>query len=397
MNQKNKIKEVKNFDFKKLTLDEVDSSGHIAYHYGFTPMSGLKVEKDDEVKLKALKPTITQSKEDLLERISVLRFYEQSGLSKSSNPAMFYFKKSGSSKNNGVCGLEIIGTNKTLAEALIIKTTFAILEEYGHTDLILELNCVGEKESFSKFEKDLNNFIKKNWNYFSKEIKQKIKSNHLSILDFKDKLSDIGSIPTPVSSLSENSRNYFTEVLEFLDSFSIPYYINDSLIPDRSFGSNLVFKVYEVINTKKGEERKLLAFGGRYAYLAKKLGYKKDVAGFNSTIFYNKKTNDKKINVSKISKPKFYIIQIGNHAKLKVLDVIEKLRKEKIPVHHSLMKDKITSQINYAEYLKVSHLLIIGQKEAIEGSVIVRSIELRDQLNIKIDDLPKHLKSISKK
>lgn len=392
-----KDKENRTFDFKKTVLDEVDVSGQVAYHYGFTPVLNIKSNKEDEVKLKAFKSN-DLNKEEALERISILRFYEDSGLSKFSNPAMLYFKKPISgNKNNGVCALEIIGTNKTLAEALVIKTTLSILEEYKHKDLIIEINCVGDKDSFSKFEKDLNSFIKKNSSSFPKNIRQKIKSNPLELLSYQDELSEIGTVPTPISCLSEPSRTYFGEVLDFLDSFSVPYYINNSLIPNRNYGSHLIFKIYENVKTKKGDDKKLVAYGGRYNYFAKKIGYKKDVSCFGSTVFYNKVVKDKKVILSKTSKPKFYIMQIGNSAKLKVLNIIDTLRKEKIPVHHSLTKDKITSQISYAEYLKVSHVLIIGQKEAIDNTVIVRSVELRDQTNVHIDDLSSHLKNITKK
>ena len=160
-NTTNENKDSKASDFKNFLLNEIDLSGQIASHFGFSPILNVKVNKEDELKLKSLKDSDI-NKDEALDRIAMLRFYEESGLSKSPNPAMFYFKKQSNSKNVGVCSLEIIGTNKTLAEALVIKTTLAILEDYGHKDLSIEINCIGDKESFSKFEKDLASFIKKN-------------------------------------------------------------------------------------------------------------------------------------------------------------------------------------------------------------------------------------------
>ncbi len=393
MEKKTDSSQNKFFDLKSVKLDEVDLSGSVAFHFGFNPVFNIKPTKEDELKFKAIKDQ-NINKDQAMERISLLRFYEESGLSKSSNPSMFYFKKPSSSKNFGVCGLEVFGTNKTLAEALVIKTALAILEDYGHSNLSIEVNCVGDKESFSKFEKDISSFIKKNSGSFSKTLKQKIKNNPFSLLENQQDIPDDLTVPTPISCLTEQSRIYLTEVLEFLDVFSVPYFINNSLIPNKNYGSHFVFKIYETVSGKKGDERFLLAEGGRYNYLAKKIGYKKDVPCFGATVYYNKKVKDKKIVLSKISKPKFYIMQIGNLAKLKVLNVIEKLRKEKIPVLHSLTKDKITSQVNYAENLKVSHILIIGQKEAVDNSVIVRSVDIREQQNVSIEHLAKHLKNL---
>jgi len=114
------------------------------------------------------------------------------------------------------------------------------------------------------------------------------------------------------------------------------------------------------------------------------------------TIMYHKKTSAKKVDHTKFTPPRFYVVQLGNHAKLRMLNVIELLRKENIQVYHSLTKEKITGQLSSAEYLGVSHILIIGQKEAIEETVVVRSVETREQETIHAKELAKHLKGLGK-
>lgn len=94
---------------------------------------------------------------------------------------------------------------------------------------------------------------------------------------------------------------------------------------------------------------------------------------------YHKKTSEKKADHTKFAAPQFYVVQLGNHAKLRMLNVIELLRKEKIPVYHSLTKEKITGQLSSAEYLGVSHILIMGQKEALESTIVVRSVDTRER------------------
>ena len=73
------------------------------------------------------------------------------------------------------------------------------------------------------------------------------------------------------------------------------------------------------------------------------------------------------------------------------------LRKQKIPVYHSITKDKISGQLNGAEYMKASHVLIMGQKEAIENSMVVRNIVNREQETISIENLAEYLKNIDTK
>ncbi|HEY0221188.1 MAG TPA: His/Gly/Thr/Pro-type tRNA ligase C-terminal domain-containing protein [Candidatus Paceibacterota bacterium] len=84
-------------------------------------------------------------------------------------------------------------------------------------------------------------------------------------------------------------------------------------------------------------------------------------------------------------------------AKLKVLNIVETLRKNKVNIYHSITKDKITGQLTGAEYMKASHVLIMGQKEAIENSIVVRNIINREQDTVKLEDLPQFLKNLESK
>ena len=95
-----------------------------------------------------------------------------------------------------------------------------------------------------------------------------------------------------------------------------------------------------------------------------------------------------------IKKPKIYFIQLGFEAKLKSLSVIELLRKAKIPIAQSLNKDSLATQLSTAERLNVPYTIIFGQKEAMEGTVIVRNMENRSQDTISIEKLPEYLKKI---
>ena len=98
--------------------------------------------------------------------------------------------------------------------------------------------------------------------------------------------------------------------------------------------------------------------------------------------------------MKKIKKPRFYLVQLGSTAKLKALNIVEMLRKQKIPIYHSITKDKITGQLSGAEYMKATHVLVMGQKEAVENTMIVRSITNREQETVPLDKLGDFLKKL---
>ena len=142
-----------------------------------------------------------------------------------------------------------------------------------------------------------------------------------------------------------------------------------------------------------------IASGGRYDYLARQIGSKKDVPAVGISIGVDRIIASdwyKKLSPRILKKPKIYFIQLGSEAKLKSLNVIEILRKAHIPIAQSLSKDSLGSQLAIAEKLSIPYTLIFGVKEALENSVIVRNMSNRSQETVKLDKLLEYLKKIIK-
>jgi len=68
------------------------------------------------------------------------------------------------------------------------------------------------------------------------------------------------------------------------------------------------------------------------------------------------------------------------------------LRKAKVPIAQSLAKDSLSVQLALAEKAETPFALILGQKEALENTVIVRNMDNRSQDTVKIDKLAEYLK-----
>ncbi len=140
-----------------------------------------------------------------------------------------------------------------------------------------------------------------------------------------------------------------------------------------------------------------IAGGGRYDYLGKQIGGKKDVPAVGISISADRVLLMpwyKKLSPRILKKPKIYFIQLGTEAKLKSLNIIEILRKAHIPIAQSLSKDSLGSQLAIAEKLAIPYALIFGVKEAIENSVIVRNMQNRSQNTVKLSKLLDYLKEM---
>jgi histidyl-tRNA synthetase len=217
-------------------------------------------------------------------------------------------------------------------------------------------------------------------------------------LDSKDpKTIEINiNAPETISSLCISCKKHFKEVLEYLEEMGIAYNINKNLVRGLSYYTRTVFEVY----TESEEEGGLpvqVASGGRYDYLARQLGGKKDVPAVGFSMGVDRIVESKwykKLCPRILKKPKIYFIQLGTEAKLKSLNVIEILRKAHIPIAQSLSKDSLGSQLSIAEKLSIPYSIIFGVKEAIDNSVIVRDMSNRSQDTVKLNKLLEYLKEI---
>lgn len=384
---------------KDFLSTECDKVGEIAIQYGFTAIIPPHISASDISEAKQFKEFDYHA--DAEEKIALARWYMEHNLMNGSQPIMICFKKPlpGGAKRAKATeesyGLEIMGSVRSECEALIIKTALAILSDIGYKNLCVDINSIGDKESMGRFERELLSFFRKSSGALPAKLKDLFKKNHIAPLVDTSKESESfrESAPAPIGALSDMSRANFREVLEYLEAFGISYKIKPNLYSNKQYASHTIFEIRGT--TDKSDEEIRLAVGYRYNYLARKIGIKKEIPSIGITITVKKDAIPaKKILIKNIKKPRFYLVQLGNTAKLKALNVVEMLRTERIPVYHSLTKDKITGQLVGAEYMKATHVLIIGQKEAIENSIVVRHVITREQETVYLSDLVNFLKNI---
>jgi histidyl-tRNA synthetase len=384
---------------KKYLATECDKVGEIAVQYGFTVIKTPQITSEDISKAKHFKEF--DFYHDVEEKIALTRWYIEENMQSSSQPVMIHYKKPlhGSSlkkkPNEEMYGFEIMGSAKSTGEALIMKTALAILSDMGYKDLCIDINSIGDKESISRFERELGSYFRKHGNTLPSKIKQEFKKNHYSVIS--NPPSDCEDfqkcMPQTIGTLSDISRIHFKEILEFIEAFEVPYKIKPSIISNKLFAANTVFEIrHNVTEESSGE---LLARGYRYNYLAKKIGAKREIPSVGITIITKKNPKFcKKVIIKRIKKPSYYLVQLGEIAKLKALNIVENLRRNRIPIYHSITKDKITGQLSGAEYMHASHVLIVGQKEAIENTVVVRDVITRAQDTLPVCELIEFLRRI---
>jgi len=395
----------------------IEKAKKIASFYEFQPIQTPILEKVElfttsigettDIIEKEMYNLKTKGREQLVLRpegtAAVVRAYIENGMQSLPQPVMLHYhgpffryerSQKGRTREFQQFGLEILGETDAIADAVIIKTTQAILEEAGKIkNLTLKINSVGDKECRETYQRELINYYKKNSTKLCKNCVRRLKTNPMRLLDCKEEgCQEIKeNAPQIMNFLCTGCSNHFKDVLETLDASEVSYYLDHTLVRGLDYYSRTAF---EFIDEDTGL---VVCGGGRYDPLSKILSGK-EVSGVGAAIGIDRvlEKNKKKQSVkttTKRGKPaKVFFIQLGVGARYKSLAVLEKLRKSKIPTKHSLSKSSLKGQLKLASKLKIPYTLILGQKEALEDSIIVRNMITTSQETIKIEKLIDHLK-----
>ena len=91
-----------------------------------------------------------------------------------------------------------------------------------------------------------------------------------------------------------------------------------------------------------------------------------------------------------------FLVQIGDSAKKTSMKILQEVRAANIKIEASLNKDNLRDQLGRADKLKIPIVLILGQKEAAEGKILIRDMASKQQDLVRISDLIPELKKLIK-
>lgn len=293
----------------------------------------------------------------------------------------------------GEFGLQVVGTPESVGEIVLLKTIATIAGEWGAPLERVRVNALGDKDSQQRFARELSIHLRKHSNRFSEEERKSFAENPFSVYRISSDTTRevLSEGPRPMHFLSEKSRVHFRSVLEHLEHLGIPYELDDLLAGDER-GLHISFALDFV-----GSDATIVAaMGGRFDEYLKRETRRKDSVGVGASIYFRKKGTSKATftTAHNTPKPKIYFAQLGLRAKLQGLTVVDMLRTANVPVLQSFDASRLSLQLAAAAQLGVSHLLIMGQREALDGTIIVRSTRNSSQNIIRVQEVPKFLRTL---
>jgi histidyl-tRNA synthetase len=396
-----------------------EKAQEVAVYYGFKPIETPVLEYEDtfttavgtgtDIVDKEMYTIKTKGGDHLAMRpeqtAGLMRAYIEHGMQNQPQPVLLYHSgpvfrhdkpQRGRYRQFYQFDVDSIGSEKSIVDALVIKTIYTILEEAGAKNICVTINSIGDKDSRPAYIRELTNYYKKHLNELPEIDRERLKTNPLRILDSKEPVTIAinAGAPDSVSFLSSAGKKHFKEVLEYLDQMNISYRIDKMLVRGLSYYTHTVF---EIIETNEEGQSITIAGGGRYDYLGRQLGSKKDIPAMGGSIGIDRVIEQpwfRDLTPRIMKKPKIYFIQVGMEAKLKSLNVIEILRKAHVPIIQSLSKDSLGAQLAVAEKSGTPYVLIFGQMEAVQETVIIRNMETRSQDTVPLAELPTYIKHL---
>jgi histidyl-tRNA synthetase len=308
------------------------------------------------------------------------------------NPTPAYTPKDVLQDEAAEFGLQVIGTGESVGEIVLLKTLAMILSEWGSPVSRIRVNALGDRDSQQRFGRELALHVRKHSGRLEETCTHEPVANPLSLYSCASGTCQaiISEGPRPVHFLSERSRAHFRSVLEHLEKLGLPYEIDDLLAGDDK-SPHITFAL-----DLKEDATVLGAYGGRFDDFLRKEAHRKDSAGVGASIFFRKKGTTKThfTLVPTTRKPKIYFAQLGTRAKLQGLHVVDMFRQARIPIMQSFDSSRLGMQLATAQAQGVSHLIIMGQREALDGTVIVRTMQNSSQVTLPVSEMPRFLKTL---
>jgi len=282
---------------------------------------------------------------------------------------------------------EIIGSDQPALDAEVISLCSHLLSDIG-LEIMTQVNSIGCPVCRKDYKELLINYLESKANKLCIDCKRRKDVNPLRALDCKeDKCSQVAvSAPQSVDHLCEECRVHFKSLLEYLDELDLPYTINPRLVRGLDYYTKTVFEIW---SGSEDGRKSSLGGGGRYDGLVKAIGGEATPAigfglGVERLIIEMKRVQAKPY---RAPRPKVFLAQLGDLAKKKSLRLFSELEKNGVLVAESFGRGGLKSQLRVANKLGVEMTLILGQKEALDGTVIIKNMASGEQETVSSEKL----------
>lgn len=277
-------------------------------------------------------------------------------------------------------GLEAIGESDPSIDAQVIYVLHQILVDLNIRErFTLQINSIGSSEDREAYREALLGYYIGKEHSLCDDCQKRLHENPLRLLDCKNEDCQILAKLAPKFDdyLSDESKEHYKHVKEFLDELEVEYIENPQLVRGLDYYTHTVFEFWDA---NEGAQN-AIGGGGRYDGLVKLFGGQNTPAigwgaGMERIIWHMKEA---KALVPQKDKLQVFVAQLGDLAKKKCLKLLCDLREVGIQSVGALGQDAMKNQLKLADKFNTPWAVIIGEIEVKEGIAIIRDMKNSSQ------------------
>lgn len=327
--------------------------------------------------------------------IGIARAYVEQEFDKMPQPISLYHieqqarytdVKSGYYRHFHQFGMEVIGQSDPALDAQVIYLADKINKDLKIDDrLELRINSYGDMESKKAYIEALKDFFKGKERAIPFDYIDLIDRDPLQLFLIEDEdLKILCEMAPKVNDFwSEESKQYFQDLQEFLDELGIAYTVDHKMFRKLPYYSGFIFEFWE----KNRGRKRAVGGGGRYDNLIERLGGKPVpavhyVAGVERAVAQMK---IKKAKAPSKDNLHVFVAQLGKEAKKKCLKLLTEMHEEGLKAIGAIGESSMKDQIAMAESFKVPYMILIGITEVREGVAIIREMKKGKQVKVPLE------------
>ncbi len=245
---------------------------------------------------------------------------------------------------------------------------------------------MGDRDSRMRFARELSAYVRRRAHELSPELRERAVADPFALYAAagEEGRAMLESGPRAMNFLSEKSRAHFRELLEHLEQLGLPYELDDMLVGDER-EPRVIFAI-----DSAQDRHRCGHFGRALRRPCPQAHQPQGLLGVSA-----KGASRRRAYARGGRRQAAALFCPAGAARQAPLAGGERhIARGQNPWLQSFDSSKLSPQLQAATAAGVSHLIIMGQREALDGTVIVRSADNSAQTTLGLAQLPRYLKTL---
>lgn len=299
--------------------------------------------------------------------------------------------QSGRLREHHQFGCEVFGAAEPTCDAEVITLALNVLRTLGLKDLCVRLNSIGCPECRAVYHEKLRAFLAGRLDGLCQTCRTRYERNPLRILDCKVESCQrlLEGAPSIQDCLCDACRAHFEGLQEALRALEVPFVLDARIVRGLDYYTRTVF---EVVMQTEGTAQAVFA-GGRYDGLVAQLGGP-SLSGMGFGMGLERVLMLLEQQGVSLSEPRVadvYVAALGADARIPALALAQRLRDVGLRAEMDHTGRSLKAQFKHADKLGAPRLVMVGGDELARGTVRVRDMQTREEIEIPLESAAKIL------